>query len=109
MAVLYGVFMFMGVSALKGMQVMSVKKNFLNLRFFFQIIYVKFIERILILFMPAKHQPDYKYLRYVSTYRVHLFTVIQLISTSGLYLIKYIESVAILFPILVTNNNNFLT
>lgn len=80
MAVLYGVFMFMGVSALNGMQ---------------------FIERILILFMPAKYQPDYKYLRYVSTKRVHLFTFIQILSFAGLYAIKYIKQVSILFPILV--------
>ena len=53
--------------------------------------------------MPAKHQPDLKYLRYVNTKRVHLFTAIQLVSTSGLYLIKFIESVAILFPVLVSD------
>lgn len=81
MAVLYGVFLFMGISTLKGMQ---------------------FIERILILFMPEKYQPDFKYLRYVKTNRVHLFTVIQLFSTAGLYSIKYIQQVAILFPILVS-------
>lgn len=80
MAVLFGVFMFMGVSALNGMQ---------------------FIERILILFMPAKYQPDYKYLRYVNTKRVHLFTVIQIFSLAGLYIIKYIKSIAICFPVLV--------
>lgn len=86
MAVLYGIFMFMGVSALNSMQ---------------------FFERILILFMPPKHQPDRKYLRYVNTKRVHLFTIIQLISTSGLYLIKFIESVAILFPVLVRLFSHF--
>ncbi len=52
--------------------------------------------------MPAKHQPDRKYLRYVNTKRVHLFTLIQLVSTAGLYLIKFIEQVAILFPVLVS-------
>jgi len=80
MACLYGIFLFMGVNALNGMQL---------------------FERILILFMPAKYQPDYKYLRYVSTGRVHLFTLIQIISTAGLYLIKFIDSLAIFFPVLV--------
>ena len=51
--------------------------------------------------MPAKHQPDKPYLRHVNTRRVHLFTIIQVCSTAGLYLIKYIESLAITFPILV--------
>lgn len=80
MPVLYAVFLFMGVNALNGMQ---------------------FIDRLLILFMPAKYQPDHSYLRHVSTKRVHLFTFIQIISTAGLYLIKSIEAVAILFPVLV--------
>lgn len=52
--------------------------------------------------MPAKHQPDKPYLRHVTTKRVHLFTIIQILSTSGLYLIKFIDSVAILFPVLVS-------
>jgi len=52
--------------------------------------------------MPAKHQPDRKYLRFVNTNRVHLFTLIQLISTACLYLIKFIEQIAILFPVLVS-------
>ena len=59
--------------------------------------------------MPAKYQPDKPYLRHVSTKRVHLFTIIQLVSTTGLYLIKYIESVAITFPILVRFNTTQLT
>jgi anion exchange protein len=80
MAVLFGVFMFMGVSALKGMQ---------------------FVERILILFMPRKYQPDRPYLRHVNTRRVHLFTIIQFFSIAMLYVIKYIQVVAITFPILV--------
>ena len=53
--------------------------------------------------MPAKHQPDKPYLRHVNTKRVHLFTIIQVLSTAGLYCIKYVESVAITFPILVKN------
>jgi hypothetical protein len=54
--------------------------------------------------MPAKHQPDKSYLRHVNTKRVHLFTIIQVLSTAGLYCIKYVESVAITFPILVKKN-----
>ena len=51
--------------------------------------------------MPAKHQPDYPYLRYVNTKRVHFFTVIQLLSTAALYFIKFIDLIAISFPVLV--------
>ncbi|UYV66706.1 SLC4A7 [Cordylochernes scorpioides] len=55
--VLYGVFLYMGVSSLKGSQ---------------------FFDRILILLMPQKYQPDYVFLRHVPTLRVHLFTLAQL-------------------------------
>ncbi len=80
MASLYGVFLYMAVYVLKRMQ---------------------FIKRILILFMPPKSQPDLKYLGYVSTNRVHLFTGIQIASLALLYFVKSIKSVFILFPILV--------
>ncbi len=80
MATLFGVFLFMGVNALNGMQL---------------------FDRILLLFMPAKYQPDYPFLRYVNTKRVHLYTLIQVVSTSMLYLVKFIDSIAITFPILV--------
>lgn len=45
MPVLFGVFLYMGVASLKGLQ---------------------FFDRILIMFMPAKYQPDYMFLRQVS-------------------------------------------
>ena len=56
MPVLYGVLMYMGVSSLKGMQ---------------------FIDRVGLIFMPPKYQPDYYYLRHVPIKKVHLFTFIQ--------------------------------
>ncbi|CAL1547649.1 unnamed protein product [Lymnaea stagnalis] len=80
MAVLYGVFFFMGVAALKGMQ---------------------FINRILLFFKPAKYQPDYIYLRHVPIKRVHLFTIIQLICLAILWVIKTVDAVSIIFPIMI--------
>lgn len=44
MPVLFGVFLYMGVASLKGLQ---------------------FFDRILIMFMPVKYQPDYMFLRQV--------------------------------------------
>lgn len=38
---------------------------------------IQFVERVKIMFMPVKYQPDYVYLRYVRTKRVHLFTSLQ--------------------------------
>ncbi|CAF1623715.1 unnamed protein product, partial [Rotaria magnacalcarata] len=80
MPVLYGVFMFMGVSALRNMQI---------------------YDRVLLFFMPQKYQPDYPYLRHVRISRVHLFTVVQIVSLVGLYVLKNIKSIAITFPLLI--------
>lgn len=80
MPVLYGVFLYMGVSSLRGMQL---------------------VNRIMIMIMPPKYQPDYMYLRHVRTNRVHLFTVIQVICLGILWAIKSVKSISIAFPIMV--------
>ncbi|XP_076459053.1 electroneutral sodium bicarbonate exchanger 1-like isoform X2 [Babylonia areolata] len=80
MPVLYGVFLYMGVSSLRGMQL---------------------VDRIAIWFMPAKYQPDYMYLRHVRTNRVHMFTAIQVFCLAVLWVIKSVKSISIAFPIMV--------
>lgn len=82
MPVLYGVFLYMGISSLNGIQ---------------------FMHRIILMFMPEKHQPDYYYLRHVRTFKVHAFTLIQLGSIALLFAIKSNKSISILFPIMVSN------
>jgi len=84
MAVLYGVFLYMGISSLKGMQL---------------------VNRILILFMPMKYQPDYSFLRHVRIQRVHFFTVIQMACLALLWVIKTIKAISIAFPIMVSTSN----
>ncbi|XP_071103626.1 sodium-driven chloride bicarbonate exchanger-like isoform X4 [Haliotis cracherodii] len=80
MAVLYGVFLYMGVSSLRGMEL---------------------VDRVMILFMPAKYQTDLMYLRHVRIGRVHLFTAIQILCLSILWVIKTIKKISIAFPIMV--------
>jgi hypothetical protein len=80
MPVLYGVFLYMGISSMKEIQLIS---------------------RILLIFMPEKYQPDYVYLRHVRTRRVHMFTLIQLTCLALLWIIKSIQRISILFPIMV--------
>ncbi|XP_017853751.1 sodium bicarbonate cotransporter 3 isoform X14 [Drosophila busckii] len=80
MPVLFGVFLYMGVASLKGLQ---------------------FFDRILIMFMPAKYQPDYMFLRQVPIKRVHLFTIIQLACLIVLWLIKSFSLTSILFPLML--------
>uniref|UniRef100_A0A8C0XRP6 Anion exchange protein n=1 Tax=Castor canadensis TaxID=51338 RepID=A0A8C0XRP6_CASCN len=79
MPVLYGVFLYMGVSSLKGIQ---------------------FFDRIKLFGMPAKHQPDLIYLRYVPLWKVHIFTVIQLTCLVLLWVIKA-SPAAVVFPMMV--------
>ncbi|KAJ3609165.1 hypothetical protein NHX12_023689, partial [Muraenolepis orangiensis] len=79
MPVLYGVFLYMGVSSLKGIQ---------------------FFDRIKLFGMPAKHQPDLIYLRYVPLWKVHVFTLVQLTCLVLLWVIKA-SAAAVVFPMMV--------
>ncbi|XP_045469814.1 sodium bicarbonate cotransporter 3 isoform X6 [Harmonia axyridis] len=80
MPVLFGVFLYMGTASLKGLQ---------------------FFDRILIMFMPNKYQPDYMFLRQVPIKRVHLFTAIQILCLACLWSIKSFSSTSILFPLML--------
>uniref|UniRef100_A0A6Q2Y3W1 Anion exchange protein n=1 Tax=Esox lucius TaxID=8010 RepID=A0A6Q2Y3W1_ESOLU len=79
MPVLYGVFLYMGASSLRGIQ---------------------FFDRLRLFGMPAKHQPDFIYLRHVPLRKVHLFTIIQLSCLVLLWVIKT-SNYAIVFPMMV--------
>ncbi|XP_023199339.1 electrogenic sodium bicarbonate cotransporter 1 isoform X1 [Xiphophorus maculatus] len=79
MPVLYGVFLYMGVASLNGVQ---------------------FMDRLKLLLMPAKHQPDLVYLRHVPLRKVHLFTFIQILCLALLWILKSTVA-AIIFPVMI--------
>ncbi|XP_072258888.1 electrogenic sodium bicarbonate cotransporter 4 isoform X2 [Pyxicephalus adspersus] len=79
MPVLYGIFLYMGVASLNGIQ---------------------FWDRCKLFLMPAKHQPDYAYLRHVPLRRVHLFTVVQIVCLTVLWVLKSTVA-AIIFPVMI--------
>uniref|UniRef100_A0A4W5RKP7 Anion exchange protein n=1 Tax=Hucho hucho TaxID=62062 RepID=A0A4W5RKP7_9TELE len=79
MPVLYGVFLYMGVASLNGVQ---------------------FLDRLQLLLMPAKHQPDLIYLRHVPQRRIHLFTFIQALCLALLWVLKSTVA-AIIFPVMI--------
>ncbi|KAF4098880.1 electrogenic sodium bicarbonate cotransporter 1 [Onychostoma macrolepis] len=79
MPVLYGVFLYMGVASLNGVQ---------------------FMDRLQLSLMPAKHQPDLIYLRHVPLRRVHLFTFIQVLCLALLWVLKSTVA-AIIFPVMI--------
>ncbi|OWK50410.1 Electrogenic sodium bicarbonate cotransporter 4 [Lonchura striata] len=78
MPVLYGVFLYMGVASLNGIQ---------------------FWDRCKLFLMPAKHQPDYVFLRHVPLRRIHLFTLVQIVCLAVLWILKSTVA-AIIFPVM---------
>uniref|UniRef100_A0A8C1NCP4 Si:ch211-48m9.1 n=1 Tax=Cyprinus carpio TaxID=7962 RepID=A0A8C1NCP4_CYPCA len=77
MPVLYGVFLYMGVASLHGIQ---------------------FWERMKLFLMP--HQPDFVFLRHVPLRRVHLFTLVQITCLAVLWILKSTVA-AIIFPVMI--------
>uniref|UniRef100_H2ZCS7 Anion exchange protein n=1 Tax=Ciona savignyi TaxID=51511 RepID=H2ZCS7_CIOSA len=67
LAVLFGIFLYMGVTSLAGVQ---------------------FIDRIEMLFMPAKHYPDFSFVHMVRHKKIHVFTIIQIICLAVLWVVK---------------------
>ena len=80
MPVLYGVFLYMGINSLNGIQM---------------------FDRILIMFMPKKYQPEYSFLKKIPLKRVNLFSFIQVLCFVVLWLIQEFKAVSILFPIML--------
>ncbi|XP_050987506.1 anion exchange protein 2a isoform X1 [Labeo rohita] len=75
-AVLFGIFLYMGVMSLNGVQL---------------------TERIMLLFMPPKYHPDHTYVRKVRTLRMHLFTCLQLVCLAVLWVVMS-TSASLAFP-----------
>lgn len=76
MAVLFGVFLYMGISSINGIQ---------------------FFERCRLFFMPVKHHPRVSYVRRVQTLKMHLFTIIQLMCLVVLWIVKS-SQISLAFP-----------
>ncbi|KAG5285416.1 hypothetical protein AALO_G00003130 [Alosa alosa] len=75
-AVLFGIFLYMGVMSLNGIQL---------------------TERMLLLLMPPKYHPDHTYVRKVRTLRMHLFTGIQIVCLASLWAVMS-TSASLAFP-----------
>uniref|UniRef100_A0A8C2HP58 Band 3 anion transport protein n=1 Tax=Cyprinus carpio TaxID=7962 RepID=A0A8C2HP58_CYPCA len=75
-AVLFGIFLYMGVMSLNGIQL---------------------TERMMLLLMPPKYHPDHTYVRKVRTLRMHLFTCLQLVCLAVLWVVMS-TSASLAFP-----------
>ncbi|KAH8270096.1 hypothetical protein KR018_003994 [Drosophila ironensis] len=67
MAVLFGVFLYMGVASMSGVQ---------------------FFERVRLYFMPVKHYPPTPYVKRLRPWKLHLFTTIQVLCLVLLWTVK---------------------
>ncbi|KAM6920656.1 anion exchange protein 2a [Lycodopsis pacificus] len=79
LAVLFGIFLYMGVMSLNGIQL---------------------TERLILLLMPSKYHPDHNYVRKVRTLRMHLFTVVELTCLSLLWVVMA-TAAALAFPFML--------
>uniref|UniRef100_A0A8C7GY49 Anion exchange protein n=1 Tax=Oncorhynchus kisutch TaxID=8019 RepID=A0A8C7GY49_ONCKI len=82
LAVLFGIFLYMGVTSITGIQL---------------------YERITLMFTPAKHHPDHIYVTKVKTWRMNMFTIIQLACIVLLWVVKStVASLAFPFILIMT-------
>lgn len=82
LAVLFGIFLYMGVTSLTGIQL---------------------YERITLVVTPAKHHPDHIYVTKVRTWRMNMFTIIQVLCIVALWVVKStVASLAFPFVLIMT-------
>ncbi|KAK3569038.1 hypothetical protein QTP86_021551 [Hemibagrus guttatus] len=82
LAVLFGIFLYMGITSLTGIQL---------------------YERITLMVTPAKHHPDHNYVTKVKTWRMNMFTIIQLLCIALLWVVKStVASLAFPFILIMT-------
>ncbi|EPY72637.1 band 3 anion transport protein [Camelus ferus] len=80
LAVLFGIFLYMGVTSLSGIQL---------------------FDRVLLLFKPRKYHPDVPYVKRVKTLRMHLFTGIQILCLIVLWVVKSIGIISLALPFIL--------
>ncbi|CAK9300753.1 unnamed protein product [Gordionus sp. m RMFG-2023] len=66
-AILFGIFLYLGISSLKGVQ---------------------FFDRILIILMPLKHYPTLSYVQKTGLFKLHFYTLIQISCLIALWAVK---------------------
>ena len=79
-AVLFGVFLYMGVSGLQGLQL---------------------FDRAVLILRPVKHHPRVSYVHQVKLGKMVLFTFLQIAGLALLWLVKSFPDTALLFPFFI--------
>jgi hypothetical protein len=78
--VLYGIFLYIGVASLYGVQ---------------------FVQRLALPLIPDKYKPDYHYLRRIPNLRIHGYTLYQVLFFIVLCIFKVVQQTSIVFPVMV--------
>jgi len=75
--VLYGVFLFMGLSSLPG---------------------IEFWNRFLLFFQQPSRYPETKFTKYMDRNQVHKYTIIQIVFFCGVFVVMNVKQISIAFP-----------
>lgn len=78
--VLYGIFLFMGLSSLSNLQ---------------------FWNRFLLIFQQPSKYPSYHFLKHINAPRVHMFTLLQIVLFGLVFAVQNTAAIAIAFPLMV--------
>lgn len=95
MAVLFGVFLYMGVASMIGVQFFD--RWVLSITIVLPNANVSYFPRIRLYFMPIKHYPPTPYVKRVPTWKIHMFTTAQVIGLVVLWTVKS-SSFSLAFP-----------
>jgi len=77
MPVLYGVFLFMGLSSLPGIQLWN---------------------RMMLWLQQPSRYPEFVFIKYMERKRIHLYTIMQLVFFFGIFVVMNIKAISIAFP-----------
>lgn len=80
LAAMFGVFLYMGITSIESIQLFN---------------------RIWLFFTPVKHHPHVSYVRKVRTWKMHVYTFVQIIGLAILYTVSSVKSIALVFPFFV--------
>lgn len=94
MAVLFGIFLYMGVSSMIGVQLFD---RLMDANNYFYISITLFYFRLRLFTMPVKYHNSEEYVKRVPTWKMHVFTFAQVLSLAVLWAVKS-SSISLAFP-----------
>lgn len=104
MSVLFGVFLYMGIASMSGIQFFDrlalIRTRIIRATIYLRIYiytFLSFFIRCGLFFMPVKYHPSEAYVRRVPTWKMHVFTLTQIAGLAVLWMVKS-SSFSLAFP-----------